>query len=91
MESTYVHLFKASDGEDSYAIRLDGQVGATWRAQRVFGSTFQKVWSVELQGGHLPEPLEVDWDAVLERVIEAYDLNDPVITGFQWPLQKPGC
>jgi hypothetical protein len=88
MESIIAHLHKASDGEDSYALCLEGDDGQTWRAERGYGGTFQKVWSVEIQSAQAPLLARVDWDAVLERIIEAYDLNDPVITDFEWPLRQ---
>jgi hypothetical protein len=43
-------------------------------------------------GGRCTSPcmpdIKLDWDAVLVRLIEAYDLNDPVITDFEWPLRE---
>jgi hypothetical protein len=88
MESVTVHLHKATNGEDAYALAVEGDERSSWRAERGYGSAFQKAWSVELQSSTRPELARVDWDAVLDRVIEAHDLNDPVIAGFQWPLRE---
>ena len=89
MDTTIVHLHRALDAEDCFALGVEGEASGTWRAVRGFGQTFQKIWTVELQSDSAPDPLHTDWDAVLERVIEAYDLNDPVITDFHWPRQQP--
>jgi hypothetical protein len=88
MESINIQLHKANDAEDGYALRTDQDAEERWRAKRGYGSEFQIVWSVELQSQELPNLDQVDWDAVLERTIEAHDLNDPVITDFQWPLRQ---
>lgn len=88
MHSTNVDLLKASDAADSYAVAAEGDdVQGPWRAERGYGSAFQKVWSVEFQSRTQPDLRQVDWDAVLDRAIEAYDLNDPIITDFEWPLR----
>jgi len=87
MESITVHLYKAGDSEEAYALSIADQPETPWKAERGYGSSFQKVWSVELQAKKIPDFRQVDWDAVLERVIEAYDLNDPVITDFSWPMR----
>jgi hypothetical protein len=87
MNSTNIHLLKASDAENSYAVTLEGDAQESRRAERGYGSAFDKVWTVELQSSKRPDLRQVDWDAVLERVIEAYDLNDPVIADFEWPLR----
>src|SRR4051794_40505842 len=87
MESLTVHLHKAPDAEEAYALSL-GHEPKRWRAERGYGSEFQKVWTVELQSVRAPELDNVDWDAVLERVIEAADLNDPLISDFAWPLRE---
>jgi hypothetical protein len=89
MESVTVHLHKAADAEDSYAICLEGDGEAAWRAQRGYGGNFERVWSVEFQSARAPAFQWVDWEAVLGRVIEAWDLNDPLITDFTWPRQQP--
>jgi hypothetical protein len=86
METTVVHLHEAEDAEDSFGLTLEKE--EAWRAVRGFGQKFRKIWSVELQGNAAPDLSHVDWDVVLERVIEAYDLNDPVITDFHWPLYQ---
>lgn len=88
MESTNVLLYKSTDAEDSYAIKLEGDAPDTWRAQRGYGAAFRKVWTVELQSQRPPDVKEVDWDSVLTRMVEAYDMNDPVIATFQWPLRQ---
>jgi hypothetical protein len=87
MESVNVHLHKATDAEAAYALSLD-DVTKPWRAERGYGSTWDKIWTVELQSNRIPDLETVDWDAVLERVIEACDLNDPVIADFEWPLRQ---
>jgi len=87
METMLVHLYQASDAEDCFALAIEGEPEETWRAVRGFGQKFQKVWSVELQSSEAPDFLRTEWDTVLERVIEAYDLNDPLITDFHWPRQ----
>jgi hypothetical protein len=88
MEATIVHLHKATDAEDAYALCVAGDKRESWRAERGFGQNFEKVWSVELQSDRRPNQLEVDWDAVLDRAIEAFNLSDPVIANFQWPTQQ---
>ena len=88
MDSTNILLLKASDAEDSYALAAEGDGQGVWRAQRGYGSVFENVWTVELQSEGRPELRQVDWDAVLERAVEAYDLNDPVIANFEWPLRS---
>ena len=88
MESIQVHLHAATDAEDSYALSVGSETVRKWRAERGYGSTFQQVWSVELQSKAVPDLGQVDWRAVLERVIEARDMNDPVIANFDWPLSK---
>jgi hypothetical protein len=88
MEARTVHLYQAGDAEDSFALSLEGDNPGVWRAVRGFGQKFQRVWSVELQSNQPADILFTDWDGVLERVIEAYDLNDPVITDFEWPRQQ---
>ena len=50
-----------------------------------FGSDFEPVWTVEIQGTEEVNDREVEWDSVLDRVIEAYRLSDPVITNLEWP------
>lgn len=88
MESINLHLLKARDATDAYALAAEGDAeGSPWKAERGYGSAFDQVWSVELQSRALPDLRQVDWDAVLDRVIEAHDLNDPVITEFEWPLR----
>lgn len=88
MELSAVHLFKARDAEDSYAICLDGDTSGVWRAERGYGSDYEKIWTVELQSEHRPDLEQIDWDAVLERAVEANDLSDAVITNFEWPSAR---
>lgn len=84
MVKVVLKLFRSRDGEDSYAIALENRE-ENFLARRGFGQDFEKVWSLELQSLVTPETLMVDWDTVLERAIEAYQLSDPVITNFDWP------
>ena len=91
MESISVHLHKSRDAEDSYALSLEGDPPGVWRFERGYGGQFQKIWTVELQSRRVPELRDVEWETVLERVIDAYDLNDPVVTDFEWPLRKAPC
>ena len=81
------HLHRALDAEDCFALSVEGEPPG-WRAVRGFGQNFQKVWTIELQSESAPDLFQTDWDAVLERVIQAYDLNAPVITDFHWPKQQ---
>jgi hypothetical protein len=87
MNASTVHLHEAADAEDSFALSLEGDSRRTWRAEKGYGQKFQQVWSVELQSRATPKLSRVDWPAVLDRVIEAYQLSDPVIADFEWPLQ----
>ena len=82
---TTVFLHQAADAEDSYAISLPGDNRTTWRAQKGFGQDFRKVWIIEFQSAHAPTIQATDWDQVLLRAIEAYTMNDPIITNFTWP------
>ncbi len=88
MNSTIVHLHKARDAEDSWALNVVGDISGVWRAEKGFGGTFEKVWSLELQSREAPDLRAVDWDAVLERAIIACDLSDPLIADFQWPVKQ---
>lgn len=85
MESNIIHLHKAIDAEDSYAICLNDDPRETWRAERGFGQRFEKVWSVELQSKAKPRVPAVNWEAVLDRAIQACSLSDPVVSNFTWP------
>ena len=82
-------MYEATDAEDAHAVCVEGDPSDTWRVRKGFGQKFKKVWSVELQSKTAPAAMEVDWDAVLERAIEAYDLSDPVLTNFEWPRKQP--
>ena len=82
---TTVFLHQAADAEDSFAIALPGDHQGSWRAQKGFGSDFRKVWTIEFQSAHSPSIHSTDWDQVLLRAIEAYTMNDPIITNFKWP------
>jgi hypothetical protein len=85
MESNTVLLYQANDAEESFAIRLENDPPESWRFQKGFGKHFQQVWSVELQGDLRPNFSLVDWEAVLDRILEAYHLSDPLLTNFTWP------
>ena len=82
---TTVFLHQAADAEDSYAIALPGAARGSWRAQKGFGSDFKKVWTIDFQSAQPPSIQAIDWDQVLLRAIEAYTMNDPIITNFTWP------
>jgi hypothetical protein len=86
MQTTTIFLHQASDAEDSYALSLPGDAPGSWRAEKGFGSKFNQVWTLDLQTAEAPLVQAVDWDVVLARAIEAYSLNDPVITNYSWPL-----
>lgn len=89
MESINLHLLNAKDATDSYVLAAEGDAeGPPWKAERGYGSALDKAWSVELKSRVLPDLRQVDWDVVLDRMIEAYDLNDPEIAGFEWPLRS---
>jgi hypothetical protein len=88
MDSKSIHLHKAKDAEDSWAINLVGDHSGVWRAQKGFGQNFEKVWSLELQSPQAPDLAQTDWDVLLDRAIEAYDMNDPIIAKFQWPIRQ---
>jgi hypothetical protein len=86
MHTSTVFLHEAGDAVDAYALALPGDVAGSWRAQKGFGGKFHRVWTLDLQSDE-PLPIQaVDWDAVLVRAIEAYNMRDPVITNFEWPL-----
>ena len=85
METVTVQLYKAKDAEEAYALRYSNQ--EAWLAQTGFGSEFEPVWKLEVQSDESADPRQVDWDAVLQRAIEAYRLSDPVLTKFRWPIQ----
>ena len=82
---TTVFLHQAADAEDSYAISLPGDSRQSWRAQKGFGQDFKKVWTIEFQSGAASSIQATDWDQVLVRAIEAYTMNDPIITNYTWP------
>jgi hypothetical protein len=84
VHSTELELFAAADADDSYALRVAGE--KAWRARTGFGSGLEHVWTVEVESSIEPELAEVDWDAVLERAIEAFEMSDPVISNFDWPV-----
>lgn len=85
MHSTVVHLHEG-DGE-SWAINLAGDIAENHRAEKGFGTNYRKVWSLEIQSVEAPDYALVDWDAILERAIYAYDMNDPLISEFEWPMK----
>jgi hypothetical protein len=84
MTSQTVHLYAAQDATDSFGLALPEDLAGVYRARRGYGSDFQKKWSVELQS-KVAQQSPIDWEAVLDRVIEAYTLSDPVIANFEWP------
>jgi hypothetical protein len=86
MDTKIIHLHKGN-ADDAWAINLVGDLSGVWRAEKGFGHSFYKVWSLEVQSPEAPDLLHVGWDAVLERAIYAYDLNDPVLSNFEWPLK----
>jgi hypothetical protein len=85
MQNVNLQLYKARDAEEAYAVRFPGE--ETWLARTGFGSQFEPVWNLEFQSEAPFDRKKVDWEAVLERSIEAYRLSDPVVTNFQWPEQ----
>ena len=87
MEKVHLQLYKAVDAEEAYAIRFAPD--QTWLARTGFGSQLQQVWMLEVLSESRVDRCRVDWDAVLERAIEAYRLSDPVITNFNWPDLSP--
>lgn len=91
MNTIALHLYKAQDGLDAYAITRGGPnssgLPGSWLAQKGFGSDFEKVWSVELQSHGQPPADRIDWDAVLERAIEACHMSDPVVSEYEWPTR----
>lgn len=86
MNSALIDLYKARDAIDSFAISVRGDPGGTWRARSGFGSDFAKEWSVEFQSRDSVDLDLVAWSAVLDRVIEAHQLSDPLIADYKWPL-----
>jgi hypothetical protein len=88
MQTATVHLYEAADAQDSFALKLEGDQAFTWRAAKGYGRKYQQAWTVELQSERIPELNRVDWDAVLDRVIEAYSLSDPLIANYSWPLRR---
>jgi hypothetical protein len=86
MKALTIDLYKANDAEDSFALHLPSDPHEFWRAEIGFGKTFAKVWRVELQSREMPPELRlIDWDAVLQRVLGAYNRSDRVIGEFEWP------
>jgi hypothetical protein len=81
-----IELFEAKDGDQSYAIRLKDDPGKAWRFTRGYGADYQKVWTVELESSHVPEPDLIEWESVLERALEAWQMNDPFISNYEWPI-----
>ena len=85
MEKVTLQLFKARDAERSYAVRYPH--AERWLARSGFGSKLESVWDLEIQSEVPLDRDGVDWEAVLDRAIEAYRLSDPVVTNFEWPRQ----
>jgi hypothetical protein len=85
MESVQLELYEARDTENAFALKLPGS--DRWTARTGFGAELGKVWSVEIQSDEaVPDFKLIDWDSVLERVVEAYEMSDPIITRFRWPM-----
>jgi hypothetical protein len=89
MNSLSLKLFEARDAVDSYALAIPGDLAGNWRARSGFGGDFRNVWAVDLQSSRPPNLPSVDWNAVLERAVEAYQLSDPVIANYEWPEITP--
>lgn len=85
MHTTTVQLFQATDSEEAFAIRLPDDPESYYRAERGFGGDFKHVWTVEIESEEAPDRWETNWDQVLSRAVEAYSMNDPVITSYHWP------
>ena len=81
-----IHLFQAQDAQEGYAIRLAEDPPEGWRWRRGYGSEFTPVWTVELESEAAPSADQVDWEAVLDRALEAYQLSDPIIYNYRWPV-----
>jgi len=90
METT-VFLHEAKDAANSYALSLAGDSPGAWRAEKGFGQRFEQVWSIDFETAEAPSLQAVDWDEVLMRAIEAYSMNDPVITNYDWPKLAASC
>ncbi|HTG43655.1 MAG TPA: hypothetical protein VK633_03900 [Verrucomicrobiae bacterium] len=87
MQKVSVELFSARDAESSFAIRLAGdKESAGWKFRKGFGSEFEKVWAVEFHTMDSPDLAAADWEAVLNRTVEAFQMSDPVIENFHWPV-----
>lgn len=86
MEAATIELFQATDATDAYGIKLPGDAASHWKAQRGFGQDYKPIWTVEAQSNEKPDWDKVDWDAVLDRVVEASTLSDPVLANFDWPV-----
>ena len=85
MEKVNLQLFKARDAEEAYAIRFPQE--ERWLARSGFGSQLEHAWNLEIQSEAPLDRYTVDWEAVLDRAVEAYRLSDPVVTNFDWPRQ----
>ena len=81
-----LHLYKAAEAEAAYALKMDEDPGGNWRAKRGYGSNFVKLWSLDVEGDPVPSLEKIDWEAILDRAIEAYQLSDPVLANFHWPV-----
>ena len=86
MRKVNLQLHKARDAEESYALKFPAE--EKWLARSGFGSELDSVWSLEVQTEDDFARDKVNWEAVLDRAIEAYRLSDPVVTNFQCPTQK---
>jgi hypothetical protein len=81
MRNLRIDLYRAADNDETFAIRLPTDNPHTWRAERGYGGSFQKIWTVEFEMKDDETVESLDWDALLIRAVEAYRLSDPVITG----------
>jgi hypothetical protein len=82
MDTLNVELHKARDAEECYAIRIAGE--KTWRATNGFGSDFERIWTIEFQGPVPTDLSVVQWEALLDRAVEAFRLSDPIVTNLDW-------
>lgn len=85
MRITTIHLFQGTDAEEAFAIRFAEDPDKHFRAERGFTNDFEYVWTVDFETDDKPDRWETNWDQVLNRVVEAYSMRDPVIYGYHWP------
>ena len=82
MNAVILQLFQATDADNSYALRVSGETG--FRTARGFGQDFQEIWMVEVQSESEPDLTNVNWEHLLDRVVEAHEMCDPVLSNFDW-------